>query len=167
MPAQAPELDSAAAAVLGALGARIRERRKALRVSATTAAEAAGMSRVTLHRIEHGGASVTMGAYANAMAALGVQIRFVDVPQLASPAPDPAKSTAGDAVVPRRIRLADYPQLKQLAWNVPGATDLTPQEALGLYERNWRHVEKGKVEARERALIDLLVRTLGKGHLLV
>ncbi|MDM0057964.1 helix-turn-helix domain-containing protein [Variovorax fucosicus] len=167
MPAQAPKLDSAAAATLGALGARIRERRKALRVSATTAAEAAGMSRVTLHRIEQGGASVTMGAYANAMAALGVQIQFVDVPQPAGSALDPVTSAGGEAVAPQRIRLADYPQLKQLAWHVPGATDLTPEEALSLYERNWRHVEQGKVEARERALIDTLVRTLGKGHLLV
>jgi transcriptional regulator with XRE-family HTH domain len=36
---------------------------KALKVSATTAAEAAGMSRMTLHRIERGEPSVTMGAY--------------------------------------------------------------------------------------------------------
>ena len=36
------------------LGAQIRARRKALGVSATAAAESAGMSRVTLHRIEKG-----------------------------------------------------------------------------------------------------------------
>jgi len=39
----------------------LAEKRKALRVSATVAAEAAGMSRVTLHRIEKGEPSVTMG----------------------------------------------------------------------------------------------------------
>ncbi len=40
------------AGALPALGAGIRARRKQLRVSATAAAEAAGLSRVTLHRIE-------------------------------------------------------------------------------------------------------------------
>ncbi|RYF34183.1 MAG: XRE family transcriptional regulator, partial [Comamonadaceae bacterium] len=78
MPSKAPVLQPTASVVLGGLGASIRQRRKALRVSAGNAAEAAGMSRVTLHRIERGEASVTMGAYANAMAALGVQIRIVD-----------------------------------------------------------------------------------------
>ncbi|MFG6415730.1 helix-turn-helix domain-containing protein [Roseateles sp. DC23W] len=43
------------------LGARIRAQRQRQRVSATHAAEAAGLSRVTLHRIERGEPSVTMG----------------------------------------------------------------------------------------------------------
>ena len=63
MPARTPIIASAAAEKLIALGKRIRAHRKARRISATTAAEAAGMSRVTLHRIEKGEPSVTMGAY--------------------------------------------------------------------------------------------------------
>ncbi|RZI90873.1 MAG: XRE family transcriptional regulator [Variovorax sp.] len=162
MPAQAPPLQPAASLVLDGLGASIRQRRKALRVSATTAAEAAGMSRVTLHRIERGEPSVTMGAYANAMAALGVQLRIVDAPL------GPAPITGTEPATPAPpIRLADYPQLRQLAWHLPGVAELTPQEALGLYERNWRHVDQAAVSAHERALIDQLVATLGRGQLLV
>lgn len=160
MPAQAPALHPTASGVLVTLGARIRERRKALRVSAITAAEAAGMSRVTLHRIERGEASVTMGAYANAMAALGVQIRIAE-------ASEPANLASPVAAAPQRIRLADYPQLKQLAWHAPGVDEVTPEEALALYERNWRHIDQGRIDARERALIDTLVAVQGKGHLLV
>lgn len=168
MPAQAPALIPAAADALGALGAHIRQRRKALRVSATTAAEAAGMSRVTLHRIERGEASVTMGAYANAMAALGVQIQIVDPATPQQPASaDAARSPARTGEGPDRIRLADYPQLKALAWHRPGVTELAPDEALNLYERNWRHVDQAQLDAREQALIDALVRGVGKGHLLV
>ncbi|MEJ8856848.1 helix-turn-helix transcriptional regulator [Variovorax robiniae] len=165
MPAKAPMPKADAADVLGALGARIRQRRKDLRVSAITASEAAGLSRVTLHRIECGEPSVTMGAYANAMAALGMKIHVVNGGDGAQEvAVDPAAVRARKV---RRIQLADYPQLKQLAWHVPGATELTPGEALGLYERNWRHVDSSQLQASERALIDALVRTVGKGKLLV
>ena len=52
MPAAAPPVAEAVAAKLTAIGRRIRAHRKRLGVSGTTAAEAAGMSRVTLYRIE-------------------------------------------------------------------------------------------------------------------
>ena len=74
MPAPSPFTTEEVVTRLGAIGACIRAQRKALHVSATTAAEAAGMSRVTLHRIERGEASVTMGAYLNATAALGLAL---------------------------------------------------------------------------------------------
>ena len=61
MPAKAPPTGDLVAARLASLGQRIRARRKQHKVTATTAAEAAGMSRVTLHRIERGEPSVTMG----------------------------------------------------------------------------------------------------------
>ena len=54
MPAKPPPLPHTVAEQLSALGQQIRARRKALGVSATAAAEAASMSRVTLHRIEKG-----------------------------------------------------------------------------------------------------------------
>ncbi|MEJ8851427.1 helix-turn-helix transcriptional regulator [Variovorax rhizosphaerae] len=165
MPARAPKPKADAADALGTLGAHIRQRRKALRISAVTASEAAGLSRVTLHRIERGEPSVTMGAYANAMAALGLKMRVVDGEE-GAPVQAAAPGEARSRKV-RRIQLVDYPQLKQLAWHVPGATELTPEEALGLYERNWRHVDPAQLQANERALIDSLVRTVGKGQLLV
>lgn len=71
---------------LTALGQKIRSQRKALRITATATAEAAGMSRVTLYRIEKGEASVTIGAYLNAMAALGLDF---DITPTDSPAAHP------------------------------------------------------------------------------
>jgi hypothetical protein len=44
---------------------------------------------------------------------------------------------------------------------------VSPKEALEIYERNWRHVEQDLLQPHERALIDRLVRTVGKGILLV
>ena len=78
MPARAPPVADAAATKLAALGMRIRDRRKALKVSAVDAAEAAGMSRVTLQRIERGEPSVTMGAWIGAATAVGLELELVD-----------------------------------------------------------------------------------------
>jgi transcriptional regulator with XRE-family HTH domain len=134
---------------LRALGEQIRARRKALKASATVAAEAAGMSRVTLHRIEKGEPSVAMGAWANAMAALGMglQARATDE------APSTVRSAAPTADlanwIPVRIRLADYPQLKALAWQVHGTDALSPTEALGIYERNARHLDAAAMQPEE------------------
>lgn len=71
------------------------------------------------------------------------------------------------APLPDRIVLAQYPQLRQLAWSAPGLAELTPREAFGLYERNWRHIDVSAMEANERALVESLVARLGGGHLLV
>lgn len=65
------------------------------------------------------------------------------------------------------IILNEYPELRQLAWSIPGAESVTPQEALSLYERNWRHLDVERMTASERALVDELVRSVGGGHLLV
>ena len=56
--------------------------------------------------------------------------------------------------IPARIPLADYPQLKQLAWQIHGTEYLTPSEALSIYERNWRHLDLVAMEDREKNLIE-------------
>jgi len=158
MPARPPLIIDATAKKLESLGRQIRAHRKTLRVNATTAAEAAGMSRVTLHRIERGEPAVTMGAYLNAMAALGLEFGI-----LASPSPAPE---VGDdhrkGWIPARIRLADYPQLKQLAWQIHGTDALTPVEALDIYERNGRHLDFAAMELGEQHLIEALRLAFGK-----
>jgi hypothetical protein len=45
---------------------------------------------------------------------------------------------------------------------VHGTDELTPVEALSIYERNWRHVEEQTLEPRERDLIDALRIGLGE-----
>lgn len=161
MPARAPLAPANVAAKLAALGERIRERRRALKVSAVDAAEAAGMSRVTLHRLEGGEPSVTMGAYIGAATAVGLELELVD-PRERRPG-----RARGKPSFPKRIRIADYPQLKRLAWQLHGVVTLTPEDALGLYERNWRHVDSGALDPAERALVNALVQHLGGGRLLV
>lgn len=157
MPASAPIIASTAADKLTKLGKQIRAHRKALRISATTVAEAAGISRVTLHRIENGEPSVTMGAYLNAMEALNIDFGIIKSTELAAEALDDHKGW-----IPARIRLADYPQLKQLAWQVHGTDELTPVEALSIYDRNWRHVDVNALKPHERQLIDALHIGLGE-----
>jgi transcriptional regulator with XRE-family HTH domain len=158
MPARTPNTAPAVANKLIAMGKQIRAQRKALRINATTAAEAAGMSRVTLHRIENGEPSVTMGAYLNALEALNLDFGIINPAETAAQLPD----ADHEGWIPARIHLADYPQLKQLAWQVHGTDVLTPAEALGIYERNWRHVDVNALEPRERQLVDALRIALGE-----
>jgi hypothetical protein len=60
------------------------------------------------------------------------------------------------------IRLADYPALQDIAWN-RAEEFISAREAFGLYERNWRFVEPGKLDAREQALIRRLADQYGEG----
>lgn len=153
MPEPGPELTSQSAAALAAIAAAVHARRKDLGVSAVAAAEAAGISRVTLHRIEKGEPAVTMGAYLRVMAALGLQLE-AGLPR--QPAETPRAGW-----LPARIRIADYPWLKQLAWQIHGPQELTPREALGIYERNWRHLDPATLSAAEKDLVEALRLALG------
>jgi transcriptional regulator with XRE-family HTH domain len=155
MPAKAPPVPPAVTTQLETLGRRIRAQREQQKVTATDAAEAAGMSRMTLHRVEQGEPSVTMGAYLSALAAVGLSLQVRE--------PDVAFASALPAVV----RLDDYPALKQIAWQLPGVAELNPSQALDLYERNWRHLDRDNLTSRERKLIQALADELGAGRLLV
>jgi len=152
MPSIAPSITQGAGRRLEAFGRHIHARRKALGISATTTAEAAGMSRMTLHRIERGEPSVTMGAYMNALAALGLDVDVI------TPADVPATNPAP----PDAIRIADYAQLRRLAWQLPADAELTPDEAWGIYERNWRHADASALDPRERQLLADLAHALGR-----
>ncbi len=166
MPAAAPSLPSHAAETLAALGLRIRAARKAEGLAAASVAEAAGMSRVTLTRIERGEPSVTIGAYVGVIAALGLELRVAG-PDAFDNAAIGSEATArvtgdaratGDAPARAtgaadRIRIADYPQLAAVSWHVPGLTELTVQEARGIYERHWRHVDTASIGPSEAALL--------------
>jgi DNA-binding XRE family transcriptional regulator len=156
MPQKSPPLNEITQAKLCNLGQQLAERRKALGVSATVAAEAAGMSRVTLHRIEKGEPSVTMGAWSNAIAAMGMHLQL-QTHEAARAAPKER-----DGWWPVRIALADYPQLKALAWQVHGTDHLTPVEAFDIYERNARHMDVPSMQAREQALWQALQMAFGK-----
>lgn len=70
MPAPCPAIRPEAEELVCAWARRLRALRQELKVSTRETAEAAGRSRVTLHRIERGNPSVTVGAYAAVDAAL-------------------------------------------------------------------------------------------------
>jgi transcriptional regulator with XRE-family HTH domain len=158
MLAKPPLINQAAAETLLAIGRQIRAHRKAQRITAIAAAEAAGISRVTLHRIENGEPTVTVGAYTNVIHALGLEIGIQDERAQTTAAPE--ANLAG--WIPVRIRLQDYPELKRLAWHVHGVEELTPAEALGIYERNGRHLDATLLTAKEQDLIEGLRLVLAK-----
>lgn len=132
------------------LAQQLRQRRKAMGVTVQNAAAAAGMSRDTWHRMERGETTVTIGAWFNALAALG--LRF----GVGLEAPD-TERVASDGI-PLSIPLADYPQLAALAWQMGDTVILTPREALEVYERNARHLDLAALSPEEKALITNLRR---------
>jgi transcriptional regulator with XRE-family HTH domain len=143
--------------ILLRLGRQIRERRQELGLSATATAEAAGLSRVTLYRIEQGEGSVTIGAYINVIAALGLSVELTDPVAVKRKAPE----------LPNKVRMAKYKQLKRLAWQIKDTTEISPREALDLYERNWRHIDLKNMDKKEREFLNLLLEKFGRGRLLV
>lgn len=129
---------------LRALGTRLRDARTALSVSSTSAAQSAGVSRMTWHRMESGSPSVSAGAYARALIVLGI----------ANEDDAPAAPVRPAGMIPTRIRIGDWPELAALSWSMQPDTMLTPREALAVYERNGRHIDAAKLTDAERSLID-------------
>lgn len=136
-----------------ALGAQVRQRRKALGISVITAAEAAGMSRDTWHRMEKGEVTVTIAAWFNALAVLGLEFGVGLTDSTATRLPIDT--------IPVTVALADFPQLAALAWQVQGATEVSPREAFDIYERNKRHLDRAKLTPGEKALIASLNKVFG------
>ncbi|WP_206047006.1 nucleotidyl transferase AbiEii/AbiGii toxin family protein [Noviherbaspirillum denitrificans] len=62
--------------------------------------------------------------------------------------------------------IADFPQLRLVAWNRNPQDAITGEEALDLYERNWRFIDENAMEPHERTLLDRLTRQYGNGILL-
>ena len=157
MPTKLAVISAGVANRAADVGEQIRAHRKALRVSATTAAEAAGMSRVTWYRIEKGATSVTFGACLSALTVLGLDLQIV---QAAGNNFNSDYDQNNTESIPVQIALTKYPKLKQLAWQVHGVNTLSPREALNIYERNWRHLDLETMEPHERNLVNALRQVL-------
>lgn len=161
MPTKLANLPTATTDRLRALGATLRQQRKRLGVSATVAAESAGMSRLTWYRMEQGSPAVTIGAYLQALTVLGLDM---ELRQAATR--DAAEPVGKPGWIPTRITLADYPQLQQLAWHVHGSNTFTlgPREALDIYERHGRHLDTAALSPQERELLEALQDVFGNTH---
>jgi transcriptional regulator with XRE-family HTH domain len=173
MPATAPPSTASVTHRLQLMGEQLRARRRQLQVGAVAAAEAAGLSRTTLHRIERGEPSVTMAAYLAVAEAVGLEFRLTPastrelLPPAAASTPERLLPTTAMPAPPQCIRPEDHAQLRQLAWHLTPGTVLSPAEALTLYERNWRHVDVAAMADTERDLLSALVQADGGGRLLV
>jgi len=147
------------------LGAQITARRKVLKVRAQSCAGAANISRVTLHRIEKGEPSVSIGAYLQVCEALGLHLALL--PLGLQEAPEKHQShDEGSAGMPH-IRIKDYPQLKALSWQLDEEDYLTDAEVMSIYERNKRFLDLDHIDDRERALMHSLVKHNGMEPLIV
>jgi transcriptional regulator with XRE-family HTH domain len=142
------------------LGHTLRTRRKMLGISVVAAAEAAGISRVTWHRLEKGEMTVAWGSMLGAAAVLGMTLSVEE----AKAAGRVGETTPNlEDWLPLRIQLDDYPGLRSLAWQIrEGLDSLDPREAWEIYERNWRHLEPSELSKDEQALIQALRRTFDR-----
>jgi len=64
-----------------------------------------------------------------------------------------------------QVRVENFTQLRDLCWNRPANTVLDGREALAIYERNWRFIDKEALDREERNLLDRLVARYGNGVL--
>lgn len=126
-----------------ALGLALRRARQRAQLTQAELAARAGIARQKLIQLEQGKPGVGLGAYVAAIAALGLEV----------------------ALEPARVRLADYPQLRQLAWNRPQQDRIPERDALALYERNWRLIDRDHMPQHEQALLQRLVDQYGAGVL--
>jgi transcriptional regulator with XRE-family HTH domain len=147
------------------LGAKIAAQRKALGVRAQSAARSAGISRVTLHRIEKGETSVSLGAYLQVCHALGLNLGILTTD-------DEQRARKQQSINPlmsqdSHIRIGDYPQLTALSWQLDVNTLITDEQARGIYERNKRFIDVQKINSHERTLMQRLIAEKGMENLLV
>lgn len=157
MPTSVPRLTSASLELrVKELAQQLRQRRKALGVTVQNAAAAAGMSRDTWYRMERGETTVTIGAWFNALAVLGLRFGV----GLETAKAEQAERALTEAI-PLGIPLADYPQLAALAWQMGDEVVLTPREALDVYERNARHIDDAGLTPKEEALLTNLRKVFG------
>ena len=145
------QLSTGASNPLAEIGQIIRQHRKSFKITANSAAETAGISRVTLHRIEKGEPTVSMGAYLNVISALDLSLDLSAKDKM-----EYEVKGNDEGKLPVRIMLSDYPQLKQLAWHVQGVDELSLIEAHSIYERNKRFLDNDKLSDSEQEFIELL-----------
>ena len=152
--------------MLNGIAQCIRTRRKSLGISTVVAAHAAGVSRVTWHRIENAEASVTMGAYVGALDALGLnmELKPTAIPSPKIPADVLFENESDAEGVPATISIQKYRQLRQIAWHVKDDFELTPEEAFGLYDRYRRHLNFEQMEPHELRLLRALEKASVKDH---
>ena len=132
------------------LGADLKLNRKRLGVTAEVAAKAAGISRVTLHRIERGSAGASIGAVHQVASALGLELRLCDR------IVHPTNAFDTDEAVPLKIVIDRYPFLRSLCWHIPNQNVLGAREAHDIYARGSRFLKDQEFSNEELKLMEKL-----------
>lgn len=160
MPSKSPAINQESQTSLIKLGAAIRTYRTAKRISAVIAAHSANISRITLHRIEHGEPSVAMGSYMSVLNALGMRIDAIDSHQNEKEfqTHESDATMASSNGLPDSIDISHYPQLRQIAWHIRDGFKLTHEEAFNLYERYSYRLDMDRMSTNERDLYQKLMR---------
>jgi DNA-binding XRE family transcriptional regulator len=153
------------------LGGKLREARIRLGWTQREFAHRIGVHETTLVRLEAGGMGVAAVVLARALDQLGGLQSLRELRLHPSPGAGPTatgdaapRRRAGGARIPRRLNIENYPQLKQLAWNRT-VKDIDAEDALALYERNWRFIDLAALKDKEAKLIDGLKKKYGHGVL--
>lgn len=125
------------------IGNDLRKARLGAGLTQETLARRAGIPRQKIIQLEQGKPGVAMATYLAVAEVLDLDM------------------------TPRRIevRIDQYPQLRELAWNRRADDTITERDALALYERNWRYVDEDRMPADERAFLDRLIDQHGGGVL--
>ena len=105
------------------IGLSLKTTRKSLGVSSIATAEAAGISRVTLHRVENGEPTVNVSAYVRVATVLDLDLAIQAKDQLCG-------QTSKSLDLPVRISLR-VSGLRQLAWHLPDAQSLSLLKPIG------------------------------------
>ena len=63
------------------------------------------------------------------------------------------------------VRISDWPQLAEVAWQVTPDSCIVEAEALALYERNWRFIKPDEMSTQERSFLNHLIVEYGNGVL--
>lgn len=172
MPAYTPVANENAD-LLMELGTRLRLARKRRNLSAEHVAQAAGITRVTLNRLEVGEpAATTLGTLTKVLAVLGMSLDLTLVARddkLGHQLRDAQLLEKKPAARTQLIALKDLPHLRAAAaWHIRNEdAKLTPAEVFDLYERNWRHIEPQMIVGKEAQVLKKLTQTVGKGVMLV
>ena len=129
------------------LGADLKLHRKRLGVTTEIAAKAAGISRVTLHRIESGSAGASIGAVHQVASALGLELRFCNR------IVHPTNALDTNEAVPLKIVIDRYPFLRNLCWHIPSQKVLSAREAHVIYEKGSKFLVESEIADEELRLI--------------
>lgn len=159
-PTSTDRLGAELAAEQSSLIAGLREVRVARGLSISEVAAAMNVDPAQVSRFESGSTNPTMATVRRYANAVGATFHVETRPWVGTDENPPPHAE-------HTVAISRYPQLRSICWQLGPDAQLSEQEALSRYEREWRHVDTAALTDSERAFIEHLVKTYGGGKLLV